>query len=202
MLQLTELDWHADGAFLEEVRLQMLKFAMLQLRHQQQAEDAVQEAFVGALKNQQQFQRRAAFKSWIFAILKHKIIDLMRVNQRLVNQTDLGNEGGDPEAWEKMFDERGYWQLDQRPTAWCEPMAAVENNQFWQVFETCLNNLPGNYARAYMMREFLDLATVEICHQLGLQENNLNVRLYRARMKLRTCLHANWFGLDEEESRT
>jgi hypothetical protein len=57
------LDNLADTEFLCELRQQMIKFAMLQLQNDSHAEDVVQEALVGALKNAQNFQRRAALKT-------------------------------------------------------------------------------------------------------------------------------------------
>ena len=65
----------ADTQFLESLRRQMLKFATLQLSDAHLAEDAVQEALIGALKNAGSFGGRAALKTWVFAILKNKIAD-------------------------------------------------------------------------------------------------------------------------------
>ena len=67
-----------DNAFLEQIRRQMLKFATLQLSDSHLAEDVVQEALVGALKNARSFGGRSALKSWVFAILKNKIADALR----------------------------------------------------------------------------------------------------------------------------
>ena len=55
----------ADAAFLEDIRRQMIKFATLQLGDGHLAEDAVQEALIGALKNASSFGGRAALKTWI-----------------------------------------------------------------------------------------------------------------------------------------
>ena len=71
-----------DEAFLRELREQMLKFARLQLNDEQLAEDAVQEALIGALKNARSFARQAALKTWVFAILKNKIADILRGKYR------------------------------------------------------------------------------------------------------------------------
>ena len=62
-----------DPVFLTELRQQMNKFATLQLQDKSLAEDAVQEALLAALKNTNAFNRRAALKTWVFAILKNKI---------------------------------------------------------------------------------------------------------------------------------
>ncbi|EJS91688.1 RNA polymerase sigma factor, partial [Pasteurella multocida subsp. multocida str. Anand1_cattle] len=71
------------------IRGQMLKFATLQLKDPILAEDVVQEAFVSALKNIESFKRQSALKTWIFAILKNKIIDYLRVNHRFVVESEL-----------------------------------------------------------------------------------------------------------------
>ena len=60
----------------------MLKFATLQLGDGQLAEDAVQEVLLGALKNAGSFGGKAALKTWVFAILKHKFTDVLRQKQR------------------------------------------------------------------------------------------------------------------------
>jgi len=72
----------ADTGFLESLRRQMLKFATLQLSDANLAEDAVQEALIGALRNARTFAGRAALKTWVFAILKNKIADILRQKQR------------------------------------------------------------------------------------------------------------------------
>jgi RNA polymerase sigma-70 factor (ECF subfamily) len=187
-------DWTQDQAFMNDLRQQMVKFTKLQLHDEQLAEDAVQEAFIGALKNQQTFTGKAALKTWVFAILKHKIIDIIRKNKRLVTSSTLQNNDEDQvDVWDKSFDERGYWHLSERPNTWPQPEDSVASDQFWLVFETCLNALPANYSSAYMMREFIGLTTEEICQQTNTNKNSLNVLLYRARLKLRVCLQKNWF---------
>ena len=66
--------------------------------------------------------------------------------------------------------------------------------QFFDVMEFCLEKLPPNTARVFMMREVMELETDEICKELTITANNLWVILYRARMALRECLEQNWFA--------
>lgn len=68
----------ADDTYLQQVRQETLRFATLQLGDRIFAEDAVQEALIDAFKNVRSFAGRAAFKTWIFAILKNKIADTIR----------------------------------------------------------------------------------------------------------------------------
>ena len=70
----------------------------------------------------------------------------------------------------------------------------------WQVLQRCLDRLPGIQAQVFMMREHLGLSTQEISTQTQLTGNNINVMLYRARLKLQKCLQQNWLGDDAARS--
>lgn len=188
----------ADTEFLENLRRQMLKFATLQLSDPHLAEDAVQEALIGALKNAKSFGGRAALKTWVFAILKNKIADTLRQKQRLVNVGSLMREDDEDEDFSELFDNKGFWQADERPAAWANPEESMRQGQFWQVFETCLEHLPGRQGRVFMMREFVELDSDEICATVGITVTNLNVMLHRARIRLRECLENRWFAEGEQ----
>jgi RNA polymerase sigma-70 factor (ECF subfamily) len=189
----------SDDAFLSDLRRQMLRFATLQLSDAHLAEDAVQEALIGALKNAGSFGRRSALKTWVFAILKNKIADTLRRKQRLVDASSLLREDEEEEDFSALFDAKGHWHMDDRPATWGSPELTLREGQFWKVFEACLDNLPGNQVRVFMMREFIELDTSEICATVGVTVTNLNVMLHRARLRLRECLEDRWF-LEGEES--
>ena len=181
-----------DPVLIKELRVQMLKFALLQLSDQHQAEDAVQDALVGALKNSSSFGRRAALKTWVFAILKNKIADILRKRTRMKEASSFFRDGEEGDG-NTIFDTKGFWKEEERPVAWAQPMEAVKNDHFWLVFDTCLNELPENQAQVFMMREFIELESNEICESLDISTSNLHVLLYRARLRLRDCLENNWF---------
>jgi RNA polymerase sigma-70 factor (ECF subfamily) len=182
----------SDPVFLSDLRLQMLKFAVLQLSDVSLAEDAVQEALVGALKNTGSFGRRAAFKTWVFAILKHKITDIFRQRKKLVYNSEL-SPNDDDDFGDQLFGAAGRWEKDARPVKWSNPLESVKTDHFWKVFDACLNNLPETQARIFMMREFLELDSSEICETQDITTSNLHVILYRSRLRLRKCLETNWF---------
>ncbi len=186
-------NWPHDAGFLDTLRQQMVRFATLQLADAHLAEDAVQEALIGAMKNSHAFAGRAAFKTWVFAILKHKIADSLRQRQRWVDAGQLLHDDEGEADFNELFDRRGHWQADERPQAWAHPEMAVENADFWRVFETCLDHLPGQQARVFMMREFVELESRDICAALDISVSHLNVMLHRARLRLRECLENRWF---------
>jgi len=187
-----------DGIFIEDLRSQMVKFASMQLHDVHLAEDAVQEALAGALTNADHFGGRSALKTWVFAILKNKIADVLRHKKRLVNASSLINDDDENEDFaEHLVDQRRHWQLDERPTFWGDPEASYRQQQFWIVFEACLEGLPDKQARVFMMREFIELDTDEICVATGITASNLFVLLHRARLRLQVCLGSKWYSNGE-----
>jgi RNA polymerase sigma-70 factor (ECF subfamily) len=174
----------------------MLKFATLQLSDPVVAEDTVQEALVGALRNVSSFAGQAALKTWVFAILKNKIIDTIRQRQKLAEIKPLVSFEADEKTSDELFDRRGMWKPESRPAEWGNPEQNVLGQDFWRVFDACINHLPAQQGRVFMMREFMDMATSEICLEAEVSVSNLNVLLHRARLKLRDCLENHWFAGD------
>ncbi|MEG0032088.1 RNA polymerase factor sigma-70 [Acinetobacter sp.] len=179
-------------AFLIDLRQQMLKFAILQLSSFQLAEDAVQEALASAYQHIDSFTGRAAFKTWVFAILKNKIIDLIRQKSRLMTMSELFNDEESELSIDALFDASGHWHKYEAPKAWPSPEEMLEQKDFWIIFNACLNHLPAKYAQVFMLREMIELSSDEICEKLGITVTNLNVLMYRSRTRLRECLENKW----------
>jgi RNA polymerase sigma-70 factor (ECF subfamily) len=193
------VNFQIDDGLLEEIRRDMIKFARLQLRDEAQAEDVVQEALVAALENSRTFAGRSALKTWIFAILKNKIVDLIRLQARTTSISSLSNEEESmDQAFESLFKTNAHWLPNARPNDWGNPEESLREKRFWDVFDACLRHLPENTARVFMMREFLEFDTAEVCRELGLTTTNCHVILHRARNGLRHCLEANWFSAGEQ----
>lgn len=184
------LDPLHDPDFLTSLRRDMLRFAELQLRDRAQAEDAVQEALTGALLGKEKFASRASLRTWVLSFLKNKIIDVLR---RKVREHATVNPENDDDL-NAFFDDRAHWAEDTRPSEWQTPQQAMESKQFWEVFEACLYRLPDNSARIFTLREVLGFDTDEICETMAITASNCFVQLHHARLALRACLGANWFG--------
>lgn len=175
---------------IEDQRAYLLRYARLQLRNPEAAEDAVQEALLAALAGEAGFRGQSNLRTWLTGILKHKIIDAIRKTTR---ETAMGAFDEDPEIGEfgYQFKDNGHWQ--DRPAAWRDPDSALEQKQFLAALEKCLKGLPARTAQAFLMREHLGLETDEICKELSVTATHCWVLLYRARMALRQCLEQSWF---------
>jgi RNA polymerase sigma-70 factor, ECF subfamily len=178
--------------FFETKRSDLVRFAALQLRDRELAEDAVQETMLAAERGIVDFAARSSIKTWVFAILKRKIVDALRSRspEMSISQLD-GENDADLDA---LFDRKGFWATEHKPHSWADPADSLEQQLFWRTFELCLDGLPENTARVFAMRELLDLDTEEICKVLSISTSNCWVILHRARMRLRVCLEDNWFA--------
>jgi RNA polymerase sigma-70 factor (ECF subfamily) len=188
-----------DPVYLTQLRRDLLRFARLQLRDAAAAEDAVQEALAAAWSQADRFAAQSEHKTWVFGILRHKLVDTLRARKRTVNLSALDSELDDEALLDhELFKDNGHWSKEAKPRLWPTPETALRQQQFWQLFEMCLDHLPEHIGRVFMMREFLDLDTEEICTELQITANHCSVLMYRARLRLRTCLTEK--GLSGEDA--
>ncbi len=174
---------------IEALRPTLMRLALLQLRNRAWAEDAVSEALLAAIEGLSRFGARAQLQTWVVGILKHKVLDQLRQRQR-EQQFDEVDDGEDPA--EHMFVADGHFA--QFPQVWNAPSEVLRQKQFLEVLEACMDLLPGQLGRVFLMREWLELGTDEICQELGFTATNVWQMLSRARLRLRECLQLRWFG--------
>jgi RNA polymerase sigma-70 factor (ECF subfamily) len=170
----------------------LMRFARLQLRNDTWAEDAVSETILAALAKPQAFEARSQLTTWLIGILKHKIIDSMRQRQREVT-LDSGTDDDNADPLEHMaFKTDGHFV--EKPADWGNPEQDLKSRQFMAVMDACTQKLPPVQGRLFLMREWLEMSSEEICKELALTPTNLYVQLHRARLRLRECLELNWFA--------
>jgi len=177
---------------LVEHRSYLLRFARLQLRNDVWAEDAVSETVLAALAKPLSFDNRSQLKTWLVGVLKHKVIDALRHHSREVCGLDSSDDDeADPLEY-LGFKADGHFS--QMPAQWGNPEQQLNSRQFFEVMDACASKLPPAQGRLFLMREWLELSSEEICKELDLTPTNLYVQLHRARLRLRECLELNWFA--------
>jgi RNA polymerase sigma-70 factor (TIGR02943 family) len=190
MLTSTPTDYEQQ---LVALRDYLMRFARLQLRNDAWAEDAVSETLLAALAKPQAFQARSQLKTWLVGILKHKIIDSMRQRQREVVLDTGSDEDSSADPLEHIaFKTDGHFA--EKPADWGNPEQELKSRQFMTVLDACTEKLPVVQGRLFLMREWLEMSSDEICKELSMTSTNLYVQLHRARLRLRECLELNWFG--------
>jgi len=182
---------------IETLRPALLKYARLQLRNPAWAEDAVSDTVLAALEKPQAFAGQSQLKTWLIGVLKHKLIDQIRRNSRELSTTASDEDGEDLD--ELLFAADGHWR--DAPQDWGDPEHCLRQMDFMRVLEACVDLLPGQQGRLFMMREWLELETDEICKELNISPTNLWVMLHRARLRLRDCLQLNWFSQPQQQTK-
>ncbi|MES2583596.1 MAG: sigma-70 family RNA polymerase sigma factor [Pseudomonadota bacterium] len=170
----------------------LIKFARLQLRNEAWAEDAVSETVVAALAKPQAFGNRSQLKTWLVGILKHKVVDALRHHHREVSGLENADDDNNADPLDAIaFKADGHFA--EQPADWGNPEQQASSQQFFAILEACASKLPAAQGRLFLMREWLELSSEEICKELQLTPTNLYVQLHRARLRLRECLELHWF---------
>ena len=182
-------------SWVEQYGDDLLGFAAARLRDRATAQDLVQETFLAGIKSGERFAGRSSERSWLFGILRNKLADYYRLQNREEAITDteppLPEERG---AFATHGLGKDGWVMKLAPKAWEAPDGTLISKEFQTVLKSCLSRLPHKVAQVFRLREIDGVSSEEICKDLGVSPNNLWVMLYRARMGLRRCLEVHWFG--------
>ena len=171
------------------------RFAIARIKDPSVAEDLVQETFLAALRGLENFKNHSAARTWLTAILKHKIVDFLRKQNRehAVEDIEIASDSDDG-----FFKNDGHWKI--KPGKWdINPDKIYEQREFLVILDRCLTDLPERLARAFVLREMEGYSTAELCKALGITATNSWVMLYRARLHLRNCLELKWFSKEGSE---
>ncbi|MCA9193521.1 MAG: sigma-70 family RNA polymerase sigma factor [Planctomycetales bacterium] len=161
-------------------------YAMSRLKNADAAEDAVQEALLGGLKNLSHFPPESDVGPWLMGILKKKVVDRQRKSAR----EDTATGDVDP-ILATLFDKNGHWTEAARAA---DPLRldSLEQSEFMGILKRCLKGLPPNQAAVFVGRELNERNPEDLCKELGVSSTNLWVLMYRARLRLAECIRARW----------
>ena len=177
-----------DDAFAALVRQQagrMLATARRLLRSDQDAEDAVQEAFVSAARAIDGFAGGSKVSTWLHRIVINTALMKLRTRRRRREESidDLlphfdaeGRHVSPVAAWETPSD------------------VLLERRQTRAMVRRCIDHLPERYRTVLLLRDIEELDTQESADLLGTTPNTVKIRLHRARQALRTLLEHELVG--------
>ena len=179
------LDRHGDYLF---------RYALMRVRDAAVSEDLLQETLLAAVGSQQSHAGLSSERTWLVGIMKHKVMDHFRRVARAAH-VQLITEGNEPNYFEESGAWQGHWREDSAPLSWpVDATRGLESEEFWEIFDRCLSQLPQQMSIAFTLREIDGLTSNEICEILNITPNNLWVLLHRSRSRLRQLLEVNWFS--------
>ena len=166
-------------AFLAQVERRALRMAELQLRHREDAMDAVQDAMLRLVKH----YRDKPATEWpplFWGILRRRVVDLQRRRKvRSIVSGWLGggydSDGADLPVWEPA---------DHGPG----PFDRARDAQSWADLATALQQLPSRQREAFLLRMLEGLDGAQTAHAMGCSEGSVKTHLSRAMQHLRVHL--------------
>lgn len=158
----------------------MLMVARRFLQHDQDAQDAVQDAFLSAFKAIDQFEGQAKLSTWLHRITVNAALMKIRRRRRKPEQPidDLlpkfhpdGHLASAIENWAVTTDK------------------AAESRELREQVRKYIDQLPESYRTVLLLRDIEELSTDEAAKLLGITPGAVKTRLHRARQALRELMH-------------
>ncbi len=148
----------------------LVRFAMRRLRDPMLAEDVVHDVFEAVLSGRAAFAGRSALRSWLTAVLKNKIVDALRRSNHH-ESLDAGDDDAPGAAAAVACPRPQPQELAEHRERLARALAGIEK-------------LPPTLREAMRLRVIEDQPAEAICRELGISEDNLFVRIHRARKQL------------------
>jgi RNA polymerase sigma-70 factor, ECF subfamily len=146
------------------------------LRNDGEAEDVMQDAYVRAYEHLDQFAGRAKFSTWLTRIAVHEALARQRRSKRYEELGPTSEREGDP--------------MDRFASLTPNPEQQMSNSELRRLLEQAVEKLPDAYRAVFMLRDVEDMSTTDAAYALEITEENVKVRLHRARALLRKSLFA------------
>jgi RNA polymerase sigma-70 factor (ECF subfamily) len=145
------------------------------LRDDTEAEDVMQDAYVRAYQHLGQFEGRSSFATWLTRIAVHEAFARIRRRHRFTGLEAFIESQGEDMTFASDIP---------------SPEHEAATAQAGIMLEAAILALPENYRTVLMLRDIEELSTAEVAEALELTEENVKVRLHRARAMLRRELYA------------
>ena len=154
----------------------MLRTALRVLRDEQDAEDAVQQAFTAAWGNLSKFRGDSAFSTWLTRITINESLSIVRRRKQEFVELD-----------EKKHDRSESMESASAPTAPC-PEKQLLKSELHALVRESMKEVKPAYRKAMRLRILEDLSVDEISRRLSLPVNTVKVHLFRGRKAMKSYL--------------
>lgn len=179
-----------DAAAFERLMRQhnrrLYRLARVTLRHDGDAEDALQEAYLRAFHAMGSFRGEASLGTWLSQLVTNECLARLRRQARrdsiapmvpATSPTDEAAQDAETEAMDSPLAER--------------PDDALARAQLRALIERRLDELPAAFSTVFVLRGLEELSVEETAQSLGIPEATVRSRYFRARGLLRKSLAAD-----------
>jgi RNA polymerase sigma-70 factor, ECF subfamily len=171
-----------EQAYEEMVRLfggRLLAVAQRILRHEDDARDAVQSAYLSAFRGLARFEGGCQLSTWLHRIVVNAALMKLRSRRRRPEESI--------EPLLPTYLDDGH-HVEQFSRADLPADVLLERDETRALVRACIDELPDRYRAVLIMRDVEDVSTPEVAQMLGVTPNAVKIRLHRARQALATLL--------------
>jgi len=165
----------------------LYNYAIVRVNDHEMAKDLVQDTFISALKGLANFQGKSSVKTWLFSIIKRKIIDHWR-KQDTRQTKPMSALGTDTEEGEQRIIER------QTNGTISQIEVDYNNKELREAIMGCIQDLPDKWRGIVIDKLVEGNETEEVCKEHDVTASNLWVIIHRAKVQLRDCIELKWFN--------
>lgn len=157
----------------------LLRVARRFMKSEEDARDAVQDAFVAAYRSIGTFGAHARLSTWLHRIVVNACLMRLRAQRRRPEE--------DIEEYLPRFREDGHQLAGSEQ--WSETAETIlERTELQGIVRQSIDQLPDTYREVLLLRDIEELSTDETAAMLGVTPNAVKIRLHRARQALRALL--------------
>lgn len=178
LAQLRQSDGAAFETLVRTYGPRMLAVARRFLRNDEDAADALQDAFISAYRAIDRFAGDCRLGTWLHRIVVNAALMRLRSRRR---EPEISIESLLP-----TFLEDGHQVTPS--VEWRDSAAALERKETRELVRRLIDKLPDGYREVLLLRDIDQRDTDEAAKLLGLSVGAVKVRLHRARQALRMLL--------------
>ena len=166
----------------------LYNYAVNRVNDHDLALDLVQDTFISALKGLDSFKGQSTVKTWLFSILKRKIIDHWRKQ-----------ESRKTRPMSTYFSDSGmmkgtYLEPSKPQGRLNEIEKEIENQELHDALGGCIDDLPDKWKGIVVDKMVEEKKSEEVCKEYEITASNLWVIIHRAKLQMRECLEKKWIN--------
>ncbi len=163
----------------------LYSYAYYRVNDRELAYDFVQETFYSALKAIDRFEKKSSVKTWLFSIIKRKIIDYWR--QQEARKTKPVSKFAKNEDQDESWIENVSVKKEK-----AEVEHVIENEELGSALMNCIGKLPEKWKGIFIDKYIDEKDSEEICNEYDITSSNFWVIIHRAKGQLKGCMEGTW----------
>ncbi len=163
-------DIRAFSVLVDRYKNFVYTLSMKMLQSHEEAEEVAQDAFIKVYKSVAKFKSESKFSTWLYTVTYNTCLDRLKSKKRIAPLVPIDDfQGMEAASLTNVLD-------------------AIESRERKQMIQKCLDQLPAEDHFLLTLYYFNENSVKEISKIIGVNENNLKIRLYRSRIKLAAIL--------------